>query len=282
MLLIMVINMVFSDPTVVNFCQATADDNPIHDPNYMNSQNKGVVVPGMLLFSTVVNFLHKKTGDYYNYYKLIFGNVICTNEKVDMGFENDGEMKYLYAINGHDSFSTKKERSLVLRNGKSKGFTTDGIVRTMHYEQSQLETFRSLTQNFNKVLSDFLFAIAYASAALLKAIREPLTEVEREINKLLNKTINPEQVSPFYQTLEVFRTIPHTELNPQGSIDYNVRFEREKLNKTYTAHVVCQQNGKVFYHSIYKMVAIPDKLIMRMVKGLDQLSRSSNRSASLV
>jgi len=278
----MVINMVFSDPVVVNFCQATADDNPIHDPNYMNSQNKRVVVPGMLLFSTVVNFLHKKTGDYYNYYKLIFGNVICTNEKVDMGFETDGEMKYLYAINGHDSFSTKNERSLVLRNVKSTEFSANGIVRTMQYKQSQMETFRSLTQNFNKALSDFLFAIAYASAALLKAIREPLTEVEREINRLLNKSINPEQVSPFYQTLEVFRITPHAELNPQGSIDYNVRFEREKLNKTYTAHVVCQQNGKVFYHSIYKLVAIPDKLIMRMVKGLDQLSRNTNRSARLV
>ncbi|MEY1638315.1 hypothetical protein [Tenuifilum osseticum] len=258
--------VLFTDSVVANFCKATVDDNPIHDPVFMYNQNKGVVVPGMLLFSTIVNLLHRKTDEYFNYYKLIFGNVICTNEPIDLGFETKGEHNYLYAINGHDMFSTKNERSVVLKNIESKVLDLDGIVRAMPFHKTQLETFRELTNSLNNTLSDFLFTIAYASAALFKAIREPITEVETEINRLLNKTINPDQVSPFYQTLEIFRVNQHAELNSEGTIEYNIRFDREKANKTYIAQVTCMHNNQCFYQSVYRLVAIPDKLIMRMVK----------------
>lgn len=266
--------VVFSESMVVNFCQATADDNPIHDPSYMYAQNKGVVVPGMLLFSTIINFLHQQTSELYNYYRLIFGNVICANEKVDLGFSLNREqpnIKYLFAINGHDSFSTKYERSFVSICGNVLNIDANGVDRKLTYHFTQLETFRRLTNGVNRSLSDFLFTIAYASAALFKSIREPLTVVEEEINRLLDKTINPEQVSPFYQTLEIYKTRFDSELSSEGIIDYNIRFEPEKQNKVYVAHVVCSQNGKVLYHSTYKLVAIPDKLIMRMVKGVDQI-----------
>ncbi|MEW5845692.1 MAG: hypothetical protein AB1777_05420 [Bacteroidota bacterium] len=262
--------VVFTDSIVVDFCKATADDNPIHNPNYMYGQKKGVVVPGMLLFSTIVNMLHNKTNELFNYYKLVFGNVICTYEQVDLGFEADGERRYLYAINGHDSFATKIERSHVLANVKPIEFSSSGINRAMQYQEIQLETYRRLTGSFSNTIADFLFTIAYASAALFKAIREPFTEVEKEINALLDKTINPDQVSPFYQTLEIFRVTPYRELKPEGTINYNIRFEREKINKTYVAYVVCSHNNQIFYNSIYKLVAIPDKLIMRMVKDRDK------------
>lgn len=258
--------VLFTDSVVADFCKATADDNPIHDPLFMHSQNKGVVVPGMLLFSTIVNLLHRKTSEYFNYYKLIFGNVICTNEPIDLGFETKDEQNYLYAINGHDMFSTKNDRSVVLKNIFPKNLYSWGISRVMSYQKTQLETFRELTNSFNNSLSDFLFTIAYASAALFKAIREPLTEVETEINRLLNKSINPEQVSPFYQTLEIFRENPHAELKPEGTIEYNIRFNREKANKIYLAQVKCMHNNMCFYQSEYRLVAIPDRLIMRMVK----------------
>lgn len=258
--------VLFTDSVVSDFCKATADDNPIHDPLHMHSQNKGVVVPGMLLFSTIVNLLHRKTNEYFNYYKLIFGNVICTNEPIDLGFETENEQNYLYAINGHDMFSTKNNRSVALKNIESKTVNLDGIVRSMPFRKTQLETFRELTNSLYNTLSDFLFTVAYASAALFKAIREPITDVETEINRLLDKTINRDQVSPFYQTLEIFRVNQHAELNPGGTIEYNIRFDREKANKTYIAQVTCMHNNLCFYQSVYKLVAIPDKLIMRMVK----------------
>lgn len=262
--------MLFTDSVVTNFCKATVDDNPIHDPVFMYNQNKGVVVPGMLLFSTIANLLHRKTNEYFSYYKLIFGNVICTNEPIDLGFETEGNHNYLYAINGHDMFSTKHERSVVLKNIVPKEIHSDGIVRAMPFQKTQLETFRELTNSLNNTLSDFLFTIAYASAALFKAIREPITDVETEINRLLNKALNPVQVSPFYQTLEIFRLNPHAELNPAGTIEYNIKFDREKANKTYIAQVTCMHNKQCFYQSVYKLVAIPDKLIMRMVKDRDK------------
>jgi len=262
--------VLFTDSVVANFCKATDDDNPIHDPVFMYSQNKGVVVPGMLLFSTIVNLLHRKTNEYFNYYKLVFGNVICTNESIDLGFEAKGDHNYLYAINGHDMFSTKHDRSVVMKNIEHKEFHSDGIVRAMQFHKAQLETFRELTNSLNSTLSDFLFTIAYASAALFKAIREPITEVETEINRLLNKAINPDQVSPFYQTLEIFRVNPHAELKPEGIIEYKIRFDREKANKTYVAQVACVHNNQCFYQSVYRLVAIPDKLIMRMVKDRDK------------
>jgi hypothetical protein len=262
--------VLFTDSVVANFCKATVDDNPIHNPEFMYSQNKGVVVPGMLLFSTIVNMLHRKTKEYFNYYKLIFGNVICTNEPIDLGFETKGEQNYLYAINGHDMFSTKHDRSVVLKNIDPKKPHPGGIVRAMPFQKTQLDTFRELTNSLNNTLSDFLFTIAYASAALFKAIREPITEVETEINRLLNKAINPERVSPFYQTLEIFRVNPHAELTPEGTIEYNIRFNREKANKIYVAQVKCMHNSQCFYQSVYRLVAIPDRLIFRMVKDRDK------------
>lgn len=260
---------VFSDNQVIDFCGITADDNPIHNPSYMHAQNKSVVVPGMLLFSTIINLLHQKATESFNCYRLIFGNVICTNETIDLGFastQDKAEHKYLYAINGHDMFSVKSERSIAFKNDSLTQLPINGIDRKLPYNRYQLNTFKRLTHSINDALSDFLFCIAYASAALFKAIREPLTEVEREIYRLLDKTINPDQVSPFYQNLEINQINNNILLSDKGEINYNINFTREKENRVYLAQVSCYSENQLLYQSIYRLIAIPDKIIMRMVK----------------
>jgi hypothetical protein len=271
----------FSNKSVVEFCRATADDNPIHNPEIMHNQNKGVVVPGMLLFSSIASLLHELTNDYYNYFKLVFGNVVCTNEDVELKVTtnpNNEDEKFLQAINGHDLFSTKKERSYATNTNSPLTFELDGVTRTLKYNKKQLNVFRSISSCVNKTLSDFLFAIAYASAALFKSIREPITDVEVEINQLLDKNLNPKQVSPFYQDLEIYRPGGFEGLNSDGELQYNVNFQREVKNRLYSAKVACIHNGSVLYYSIYKLVAIPDKLILRMVKNLNATDKISTKT----
>jgi hypothetical protein len=260
---------VFTDQQVHIFCKATKDFNPVHNPLYMQSKGKRVVVPGMLLFSKVATMLFGAVGTSLNSYRILINSIVSTNEEIILGFEDgpNGD-RYIFAINHQDSFSHKDERSRVYQRESEKAFCNDGNYWPLPIDNWQLQDFGEVIGCNNIILRDFLFGIAYASNALFKCIDNPVTEVEREINILLDKTKNPSQVSPFYQSLEIFLPNNPIPLVPSGKIDYLIHYEREKKDRVYVAYVRCEQDGQVLYHSEYKLVAIPDRLILRMARDM--------------
>jgi hypothetical protein len=73
-------------------------------------------------------------------------------------------------------------------------------------------------------------------------------------------------VSPFYQSLEIHIPSPFPVFDPGKAFDYFIHFERKIPCKLYTAHVRCEIDGKILFHSQYKMGGIPDLVILRMAK----------------
>lgn len=147
-------------------------------------------------------------------------------------------------------------------------FTSEGIMRTLDVRPNQMQQFAAMTGLIDNELGYLLFAITYASRGLLLSIDEPVTEVEREINRYLDKTINPEKISPFYQYLKIY--LPSNGIKPQPNynLDYLIHFERVKEGRTYNARVTCFQQWNLIYYSEYQLIAIPDRLIMRMASAV--------------
>jgi hypothetical protein len=84
----------------------------------------------------------------------------------------------------------------------------------------------------------------------------------------LDKSRNPAQLSPFYQSLEIFIPQSPKILYPKGNIDYQVHLIRKKKHRLYAAHLRCMQSEKLVFQAKYDLIAIPDRLIMRMIKDL--------------
>jgi len=265
----MKLEYVFTDDQVVTFCQATCDVNPVHDPVYMYSHNKRVIVPGMMLFSKVATMLFGAVGTSLDTYKILINSIVSTNEPITLGYEDgpDNE-KYIFAVNKQDSFSLGEERSKVYLRNTTVEFPKVGSLQSLPVERWQLESFGKVIDCRNVILRDFLFGIAYASNALFKCIGNPASEVEQEINQYLDKSKDSSQISPFYQTLEIFLPPDPNPLKPNRPIDYLIQFEREVAGRVYKAKVRCEQQGSILYHSEYRLIAIPDKIILRMAKNL--------------
>jgi len=257
----------FSNSDIVQFCKSTFDFNPVHDPDYMSSKGKRVIVPGMMLFSKVATLLFGTVGTALDTYKILINSIISANETVTLGFEDGPDnQKYLFAINRHDTFSNGSDRSKVYLRKTTVEHPDVGSLVSLPVEQWQLDTFGKVIGCQNAILRDFLFGIAYASHALFHCIEQPQNEVEWEIHSFLDKTQNSNQISPFYQTLEIFLPPNPIPLKPQMPIDYKIHIEREVVGKVYIAHVKCEQQGALLYHSVYRLMAIPDRLILRMAK----------------
>ncbi len=259
----------FTNNQVSRFCEATHDKNIIHNPHYMSELNKQVVVPGMYVFATAVNILKDVIRLGADTIRVFFNSVIHTDETVEISGTQTGyepiEM-LMSANNGHDSFTLKDQRSKLYKRTQTYFYDNQGYNRALEYNSNQIDIFSKLTGCADNLMSGLLFSVAYASNALFQAIQFPVTEVEHEINVLIDKTLNPDQVSPFYQSLDVYLPENIQHLEPNGQLDYLIDFEREKANRTYVAHVTCTQNNNLIYKSDYKMISVPERLIMRMVK----------------
>lgn len=261
--------IIFTDKEIMNFCYATRDFNIVHNPEFMGDKRKHVIVPGMLLFSYIMNFSKDIFKQGLDSFHILFNSIVNSYENISIGYEPTSIEKgsyYVFARNGRDSFSIKNERSRIFKREHDISTVKQGIYRNIDIKTFQLKEFMNLILCDDFKLAGFLFSVAYASNALNLSIEEPQTEVEHEINLLLDKTQNPDQVAPFYQKLDIYLNKNHMPLIPEGQIEYLIHFERETKNKAYIAHVRCEQEGNIIYHSKYRLIAIPDRLIMRLAK----------------
>jgi acyl dehydratase len=75
----------FTDMQVVEFCRATCDWNTIHNPEFMASRGKHVVVPGMFLFALIVDLLYTRVGRTFDSFRVYFNSVISTGSRCKWG-----------------------------------------------------------------------------------------------------------------------------------------------------------------------------------------------------
>ncbi len=258
---------VFGDEDVIKFCEITRDNNLIHNPQYMKENGKKTVVPGMLILSTAIGMAADLISSGANMLELYFHSIIGTGEKSEIGYilqQQDPIRAEIIARNTVNTLSKKGNPSLLMQMDSLPLFTREGILRTLDVRPGQMQQFAAMTGLANDALGYLLFAITYASRGLLLSIDEPQTDIEREINHYLDKTINPDQLSPFYQYLKIYLPPQATKPSPDKDLDYFIHFTRVKEGRTYDAKVFCYQNANLIYYSEYQLIAIPDRLIMRM------------------
>ena len=263
---------IFDEASIVKFCEATSDTNIIHDPAYMKAIGKEVVVPGMLILSSAIGMAQKLLDMGADTFHLNFHSIISANERIKIGYQIIREHPLLAEItarNSVDALSLKGEPSMVFQRSEIPGEAPEGIPRILPVNPESVRDFSMVTGLEKHPLGGILFAIAYASQALIRAILEPVSEVEKEIHRLLDKTINPDQVSPFYQSLRIWLLHPMAVLLDNEPLNYHIQFQTEKPRKMYSALVDCYQKNTRLYFSRYQLIAIPDRLIIRMAKDLD-------------
>jgi hypothetical protein len=262
--------VIFTDSEIVDFCKATKDTNELHNPEYMGKMGKRVIVPGMFALSRTINLSSDLLKSQANVIKVMFNSLLSSGDFVTLCTIPDPENLYevrLSAINHKDTLASKDNYARLFRSERKFEDFIEGIHHRIDLDIQQVECFKRLISSSDPDVANFLFAVAYTSTALLNAIYYPETEVEKEIDGVINRVTNRNsKVSPFYQSLELHVPSPFPVFTPGSHIDYFIHYQREIPCKLYTAHVRCEIDGKIIFHSQYKMGGIPDLVILRMAK----------------
>jgi|GEM_PF-1424161 len=260
--------VVFREQEIVEFCKATKDTNQIHDPEVMGGLGKHVIVPGMFALSFTMNlsadFLRTKA----NTISVFFNSLISSGDLVTLSALPDPECSdeiRLSAVHEKDTLTSKVDYSRIYHKPPDQGSDHPWILRRSVVSEDQVKKFASLIEATDNDVAQFLFAIAYASNALLFSIRNPMTQVEAEIDQLIN---TDQGISPFYHKLEILFPEEFPVFTIKDSMDYFIHFEREKKNRLYVAHVRCENNGKIIFHAKINLMGIADQLIIRMAKQI--------------
>jgi hypothetical protein len=258
--------LIFSDAEIVEFCKATQDTNELHDPAFMGNIGKRIIVPGMFALSRTIcldeGFLKSRA----NVIKVLFNSLLSSGDFVTLSASPDPENPcelLLSAINHKDTLSSHFEHSFLFLTDRGFENFINGIHHRVEMDVQQVQKFKSLVGAKDPDVANFLFAVSFTSKALLNVIDHPETEIEKEIDELINKN---SKVSPFYQSLEIHIPVPFPVFTPAESIDYFIHYQREIAYRLYTAHIRCETDGKILFHSQYKMGGIPDRVILRMAK----------------
>jgi hypothetical protein len=262
--------LIFGEPDIIAFCKATKDTNQIHDPEIMTPLGKHVIVPGMFVLTSVINlsadFLKTKT----NTIRVVFNSLLSSGEFVTLCSVPDPEcpdQMRLSAINHKDTLTSKNEYTRLCRREVTGSKPEGGILRRLETAPDQLERFSQLIGADDKDVANFLFAVAYASQALLKSVNQPETEVEQEIDRLIHSDL---KISPFYHAFEISFPGEFPIFHPEGFLDYYVRFERGKKERAYIAHLRCEHDGRTLFHATYDLLGISDLVILRMARQIPQ------------
>jgi hypothetical protein len=258
--------VIFSDTEIVEFCNATKDTNELHNPEFMGKMGKRVIVPGMFALSRTVNLSAGFLKSHSNVIKVIFNSLLSSGDFVTLctipNPEDPSEVR-LSAINHKDTLASRDEYARLFRSDRKFENFIEGIHHKIEVDSHQVECFKGLIGASDQDVANFLFAVSYTSKALLNAIDHPETEVEKEIDGVINRN---SKTSPFYQSLEIHIPSPFPVFTIGSAIDYYIHYEREIACKLYTAHVRCEIDGKIIFYSQYKMGGIPDQVILRMAK----------------
>ncbi|MEI6899814.1 MAG: MaoC family dehydratase [Bacteroidota bacterium] len=268
--------VIFSDHEIVDFCSATKDTNEIHNPEFMEKLGKRVIVPGMLALSRTLNLEVDHLKSKVNCIHVFFNSLLSSGDFATLCTapvpDRTSGIK-LSAINHVDTLTTKSDYTKMYWNSDGVGNEVfPGILRSLPVESWQLRHFSNLVGCNDHDINNFLFSIAYASQALLKSIDEPESEVEQEIGRVINSPGS--RISPFYQSLEILFPHPFPVFTPGSYLDYYTHFVQEKPNKLYTAHLRCESWKQPVFHARYKMMGIPDIIILRMAKELHLVKSS--------
>ncbi len=261
--------IIFRDQDIVDFCRATHDINEVHDPGYMAGIGKRAIVPGMFAFSAAINLASRFLKEEGNTIRVFFNTLLSSGDFADLvaepgGMEGDRFCR-IYAINHKDTLTTGEEHTRIFSAPVVMPMQEEGIVRSLPLETRQIAEFTRLVGAGDPEVAGYLFAISYASQALYKSIAGAVTETEFEIDDLINHS---GRISPFYQSLEISLPRPIPPLVSEGELLYRTHFVREKFRKIYLAFLQCEQGGEVLFRSRYRLMAIPDAVILRMAKDI--------------
>ena len=259
--------VIFSDRDIVRFCQATRDTNEVHDPQFMGNLGKRVIVPGMFAFSSAAALTSSYLKEGANRFVVFFHALLSSGDFADMVAAPEPgstDRVRISAINHRDTLATNEEYTHLERSPEPFMPQTEGIIVSLDVTAGQVSDFAELTHASDPDLLGLLFAVAYASQALYYRIASAETEVEKEIDQLINGS---GKVSPFYHRLEISLPEPFVPFVPGKPLRYRIHFERERRLRSYIANLQCEQESRILYKSVYKLVGIPDAIILRMAKN---------------
>ncbi len=251
--------IVFSDADIALFCDATLDNNAIHNPEFMRSIGKYAIVPGMMTLLSAVaiepEFLKNASS-----IKAYFSSMLNSGEEVSIGTKavaNDEIV--LYAYRGQDNLLKRDDAYSRIERGKIRiGESFKGVERKFIAVQEQIDSFSGVI-NARSDIARFLFAIAYSSKALLDSLSLPQTEDEENVKKRMKGRL------PAYNSLSI--GINSMAVSGHEFV-YKTSGETEG-KRDLTCQVNCWNNGKVLYTATYTASAMLEGALMKFAKDIN-------------
>ena len=97
---------------------------------------------------------------------------------------------------------------------------------------------------------------------MIRGVEEPLTNLEK-----VSAEARAKSNLPVYQSLDLFIPKERPRIQQDGRIHYTITIvKRNKRKFTYT--VDCHSSNRRIYHGIYQLIAIPEKLVLKMAKDI--------------
>ncbi|PLW79325.1 hypothetical protein C0585_08320 [Candidatus Woesearchaeota archaeon] len=249
----------YDNRDIISFCISTGDDNSIHDPQYMEPKSKRVIVPGMLTLTDILNNFPtdlKKTRSIL----ANFGYAVSEGDIIRFDDEDISDVEKRIITKAHDN--PKKEDTHIFMNREIPEIEYLGEThKKITFSPHQAELFaKVLGTNITKE-SKFLYSLALSSRALLESKEDLKLSDEKKLSDILGNKL------PAYQSISINlpKVFPDIHLGKQLNYYMSVSSEDEKH---FQFDIQCIQGLKEIYNGRYELLAVPEKLVMRMARDL--------------
>jgi len=244
---------------IISFCISTGDNNSIHDPKYMEPKGKRVIIPGMLTLTDILNtfptHLKKTRSILAN-----FGYAVSEGDIIRFDDEDISDVEKRIIAKTYDD--PKKEDTYIFMNQAPPKIEYLGEThKKITFSPHQAELFSKVLNGSITKETKFLFSLALSSQALIESKEDLKLSDEKKLSDILGNKL------PAYQSISINlpKVFPDIHLGKQ--LDYYMSVTSED-EKHFQYDIQCIQGLKEIYNGRYELLAVPEKLIMRMARNL--------------
>ncbi|MFP4403483.1 MAG: hypothetical protein ACLFPJ_03980 [Candidatus Woesearchaeota archaeon] len=255
--------LIFSDEKIEKFCDVTKDFNNLHSPKYMKKKNKKTIVPGMYSIAFTISQF-KKYLYFFNSVKINLGSMIFSDDFIKPNvklYDNEKLPICVYNSLGNDIF--KKENNIsYFFNKANLDENLSGDKKSILIKNDDLNVYSNLIKTKNTNLVKTLYSISYSSKILLDYLNNT-NEKFNDVSLIFEK----KDVLPVYNSFDINLENGFF-LKINNNLDYIVNFEKVS-KRNVNARVDCYSENNKIFSAKYDIFAVPEKIILRMVKNLE-------------
>ncbi len=266
---------IFTDENISNFCKLTRDMNDLHNPEFMREKGKLAIVPGMLILTYTANIAGDFLMSRANNIEAYFNSFLSSGEEVDL-YAISRPLKplerilFAYKDNGSEEILSSGNNHSRLYQSDSTGYKSfEGVKREFGTTSKEIGEFANKIKAKNEDIAGFLFSIAFSTNALFESVVDPQSEKEKEVSSIFNNTEENKKILPAYKSFKIFMPDGFRSVDPGMTLDYITDINKVGTKgRDFMLDIECRQEDNILYRSVYELVAIPKKILIRRASNI--------------